>query len=174
MITEKECTQCGEVKPFDAYTKNRDGKYGLMAACKACRREHNNKWKAANPDKVKAWRDRYRAKASAKLKEAEYKARWEADNPDRVAFYSQRTRSQSRGILFMFTFDEWREWWGGDYEKRGGRSADDLVMARYNDSGPYVSWNCYKTTLADNVSGPRQTPWHNFRFERLNVSEGGA
>ena len=35
-MTTKECTKCGEVKPFDEYYKMKTGKFGLQAECKSC------------------------------------------------------------------------------------------------------------------------------------------
>lgn len=36
--TEKACSRCGEVKPFAAFWKQKDGAFGLQSHCKACRR----------------------------------------------------------------------------------------------------------------------------------------
>ena len=57
--------------------------------------------------------------------------------------------SAKRNIDFQFTYDEWIAWWGDDFDKRG-TAEDDLVMARFNDVGPYHPDNVYKTTYRAN------------------------
>lgn len=46
----KRCTKCGEIKPFDAFSKNKKNKqYGLQSACKACKTTYAKKQKEADP-----------------------------------------------------------------------------------------------------------------------------
>ena len=75
---------------------------------------------------------------------------WRESNPIRSAFLDQRCNAKSRGISFEFTFDEWVCWWAGDIDKRGC-GANDLVMARHGDAGPYHPDNVYKSTASDNA-----------------------
>ena len=74
---------------------------------------------------------------------------WRKKNPIKSAFLDQRCNARARGISFEFTFDEWVCWWAGDIDKRGC-GADDLVMARYGDVGPYHPDNVYKSKASDN------------------------
>lgn len=74
---------------------------------------------------------------------------WRESNPIRSAFLDQRCNAKARGISFEFTFDEWVCWWAGDIDKRGC-GADDLVMARHGDVGPYHPDNVYKSKASDN------------------------
>ena len=50
-------------------------------------------------------------------------------------------RAKTRGIEFLFSFDEWIEWWeqnlGSDWFERRGRRRNQYVMARKGDEGPY-------------------------------------
>lgn len=64
-------------------------------------------------------------------------------------FSQQRHRARHRGIEWCLTFAEWLAWWGGDLVRRG-RKANDLVMARPGDSGPYRIDNIVKLTNAQN------------------------
>ena len=58
-----------------------------------------------------------------------YKDRTEAAM--RRAYIGQRCRAKSRGIAFLFTFEQWRAWWLiDDRWGRRGRRADQLMMAR--------------------------------------------
>ncbi len=61
------------------------------------------------------------------------------------AFRSQRWTAQSRGIKFLFSFDEWVEWWesnlGPDWQLKRGCMKGLYVMARNGDKGPYTPYN---------------------------------
>ena len=60
-MSEKECTKCGEVKPFSEYHKNKVLKSGLRSECKACKNiyykankeiftENNKRHRENNPE----------------------------------------------------------------------------------------------------------------------------
>ena len=68
-----------------------------------------------------------------------------------IAFQDQRAGAQKRGIEWRFSFKAWLEWWGDDYEFRG-REGHQLVMARYEDTGPYEVGNVHKITAAQNMA----------------------
>lgn len=95
----------------------------------------------------------YRAKNPGKS--TKYNKRWIAKNPKHWAWCCQKQAAKRRGIEFNFTLDEWIEWWGDDWDRRG-RCKKELVMARYNDEGAYEINNIYKTTTAENVSEYQQ------------------
>ena len=79
-----------------------------------------------------------------------------------TAFRDQRAQAiKKRGIEWHFTFDEWLDWWGDDIVNRG-REKGKLVMARYNDTGPYHPDNVRKlefgmNTRESNLLNPRDT-----------------
>ena len=81
------------------------------------------------------------------------------------AFKLQRYNAQQRGVEFGFTYEAWIEWWGKDISKRG-RGADQLVMLRYGDEGPYSSSNCYK-----GIPSEREQV-HKLRWMRYRESGG--
>ncbi len=87
------------------------------------------------------YRLKNRERLDAQLRE------WQADNPERRAYSNQKAHAKSRGIEFLFTFEEWLDWWGDDFEQRG---KDGLMMCRYNDEGAYEPSNVYKGTALDN------------------------
>jgi len=64
-------------------------------------------------------------------------------------YTSQKGHAKHRGIEFNLTFEEWMDWWGDDFDKRG-RGKDDLVMARIGDTGPYELGNIKKITFSEN------------------------
>jgi len=48
----KTCTKCGVEKSFGEYYKHPNGKYGLQARCKSCRKKTTREHDKNNPDKV--------------------------------------------------------------------------------------------------------------------------
>ena len=69
-----------------------------------------------------------------------------------LAFTGQSRSAQNRGIAFEFTIKEWWEWWQTDNRwANRGRGRDKLVMARYNDEGPYKPSNTYCATGSQNI-----------------------
>lgn len=65
-------------------------------------------------------------------------------------FGMQRSSAKSRGIDWQFTYEQWLAWWGEDISKRG-LAADQLVMARHGDTGPYHPDNVKKLSGPDNT-----------------------
>lgn len=65
-----------------------------------------------------------------------------------LAYFAFRTHAghaKGKGVGFDFTFEEWCEWWidhlGPDWLGKRGKSRGQYVMARFEDKGPYASWN---------------------------------
>jgi hypothetical protein len=52
-ITSKVCTKCGEEKPLNEYSKQRNGKFGLTARCKKCDKDY----RGANKEHYKEYRE---------------------------------------------------------------------------------------------------------------------
>ena len=68
----------------------------------------------------------------------------------RQAWRDQKGSAIKRGIEWQFeSFEQWLDWWGDDIAFRGN-GANNLVMARYNDTGPYHPDNVKKITFGDN------------------------
>ena len=86
-------------------------------------------------------------------------------NKMKKAYTQQKGDAKKRGIEFKLTFEEWRNWWGNDFENRGVGS-DKLVMARYGDVGAYELSNIKKITFGDNCRESKgqfekgYTPWN--------------
>ena len=51
-MSEKECTKCGEVKPFSEYSKCKGGRFGLHAKCKACFSKYMKEWRPRKTKKI--------------------------------------------------------------------------------------------------------------------------
>jgi hypothetical protein len=46
----KTCTKCGQVKNLIEFSKGKNGKFGLQAKCKECKKLESKKWRENNPD----------------------------------------------------------------------------------------------------------------------------
>ncbi len=66
-----------------------------------------------------------------------------------IKWYQQKCDAASRNIEFYLTLDEWTDWWGSDFLRRGNKK-DDLCMCRYGDKGHYELGNIYKATMSQN------------------------
>lgn len=68
--SEKRCTKCGEVKPLDAFGREKRGKYGRRGECKTCHKiaygATHKAYYETNADRIRAReRARYQEKAEA-------------------------------------------------------------------------------------------------------------
>lgn len=70
----------------------------------------------------------------------------------RKAFRNQRRRAiKQRNISWQFDFEQWKTiWLTGDRWLRRGVGANDLVMSRIGDVGPYSPGNVIIQTQAEN------------------------
>lgn len=118
----KHCQQPNE-NPYSRYL------------CKPCKNAKERAARASDPDFVARKRENLR--------------RWREQNKARNGYIDQKANAKKRGIDFLFSYEEWLDWWGDDISRRFRRS-EGLVMARYNDSGPYHPDNVFKQTLGDN------------------------
>jgi hypothetical protein len=74
-----------------------------------------------------------------------------------------------RNIAFNLTIEEWWQWWQIDdrWSRRGNRG-NDLVMARFNDQGPYSLSNVYCATSSQNLQDKsRGEPRRKFLLLRI-------
>ena len=129
-----ECKKCDRWLPETEFHRSKNEARGYGYPCKSCKSEDEREARK-NPDMVARKRENLR--------------RWRLKNKKRSAYLDQKNNASSRGVEWQFDFDTWVEWWGDDFDGRGSRW-DWLVMARYNDIGPYSPENCYKATGAQN------------------------
>lgn len=67
-IVTKKCGKCGEVKPINAFTKNKDREYGVGSSCKTCHNKVSRNWQKANPEKVRQASQKYKKTHSERIK----------------------------------------------------------------------------------------------------------
>lgn len=84
-------------------------------------------------------------------------ARWVTKNRKRKCWLDQRATSKARGVEFNLTFEEYCEFWGDDFDKKGIKRYD-LCMCRYGDAGAYEVGNIYKDTNINNKMSPLPKP----------------
>jgi hypothetical protein len=70
--------------------------------------------------------------------------------PYKREFNMQKAAAKFHGCEWELTFEEWRDWWGDDIERRGRRK-HDLVMGRIDTTKPYRLDNIVKREHADNI-----------------------
>jgi hypothetical protein len=68
------------------------------------------------------------------------------------AYTQHKSNAKTRGVEFLFTFEQWRDWWiaTGKWEQRG-RGRGKYCMRRHGDIGPYSIDNVFCGTNEDNV-----------------------
>jgi hypothetical protein len=71
----------------------------------------------------------------------------------KTAYKWHKSNASKRGIAFLFTFEEWCNWWieTGKWEQRGV-GKDKYCMCRFNDIGAYELGNVYCATNSKNLS----------------------
>lgn len=65
-------------------------------------------------------------------------------------YRQQRLQAKQRGVEWLFTLDNWKDFWGEKLAFRGVKQ-DELCCCRYNDEGPYSPQNCYIDTNGENL-----------------------
>lgn len=68
------------------------------------------------------------------------------------AYTQHKSNAKMRGIDFLFTFEQWRDWWiaTGKWELRG-RGRGKYCMRRHGDIGAYSIDNVFCGTNEENV-----------------------
>jgi 5-methylcytosine-specific restriction endonuclease McrA len=99
VVVEKPCSRCGETKPLEQFSRQKLGKYGHRADCKACQRVYNTTWKHANQERTRATtRSHYEANREARLA---YNRAWNVANRDRTRAALRRYRAAHPKRLAM-------------------------------------------------------------------------
>lgn len=68
------------------------------------------------------------------------------------AYTQHKSNAKTRGVSFLFTFEQWRDWWiaTGKWELRG-RGRGKYCMRRHGDVGPYSIDNVFCGLNEENV-----------------------
>ena len=70
----------------------------------------------------------------------------------RKRYTQHKSNAKMRGVDFLFTFEEWKDWWvaTGKWEQRG-KLRGQYVMRRHGDIGPYAIDNVFCGVTEENV-----------------------
>lgn len=147
-----DCTKCNRTLPNESFHRASKETRGYAWWCKECKRDQEAAHRLGNPEKTARKRENLR--------------RWRLKNKQRSAYLDQKNNAQKRGIDFLFSFDEWVEWWGDDFDKRGCKLGE-LVMARAGDCGPYSPANVHKATCSENLAEYWGSLGHSINSDRL-------
>ena len=86
-------------------------------------------------------------------------------DPFRKGYTRSKADAKRRGIGFLFTYEEWKQWWldTGKWELRG-KTNGSYQMCRKNDTGSYCLENVYCDTVEANSAlphkgVPRRSEW---------------
>jgi 5-methylcytosine-specific restriction endonuclease McrA len=79
--TERECRECGEVKPLSEFSAHPRGKYGRRPRCKPCSRAYNKRYYREHNEEAKAARARYREENREFVREI--CRNWHYKNPEK-------------------------------------------------------------------------------------------
>lgn len=92
----KRCTQCGDEKALDQFSKSAIASDGLHTWCKACKAKRTREWMASNQQQIGA-RERARYAADGR-NEREQARRWHHDNRDRSLLSKRAWKLRQYGL----------------------------------------------------------------------------
>ena len=172
----KTCATCGEVKACSGFGVRRDrhGRAGLKASCKACGRAYWQRYYEAHHISVlpkQIGRSRVKTSPTALSRSREYtswrNAKERCFNPKHKTF----TYYGGRGITMC---PEWRDDFSRFLADMGPRLAG-TSLDRYPDpDGPYAPWNCRWATHREQQRNRRNNRLVTFNGETLCVADWEA
>ena len=92
-LTVRQCTKCGEEKPFSEFYARPHGLHGLRSSCKVCDRAGTKAWRLANPERAKESQAKWRRENPERQKELT--ERWRAEHPERVRAQIRRRTARN-------------------------------------------------------------------------------
>jgi len=91
----KRCSRCKEIKPIDDFGNLKRSKDGKGPTCKSCANKASQKWKEANPDRVK-----------------DYNEKWNKANPDHN---KEKSESYKLPYYIIYCLSNYREEYPGKH-----------------------------------------------------------
>lgn len=106
-VKSRICTKCGEEKPLEEFSRNKQGKYGRRAFCKACEHKiQNSPERLARRNELRKLRrenDEYRL--ARNLKDTETRHNNE-DSIKKALVRAAKARAKKKGIPFDITIED--------------------------------------------------------------------
>ena len=94
-MSVKACSKCGEVKPLEDYSPDKQNKDGRQSACKTCKAASQRAYRKANPEKEAARKRAYQQ--ANKEKATATKRAWRQANPEKANAAQERRRARKEG-----------------------------------------------------------------------------
>lgn len=90
------------------------------------------------------------------------------------SYNMQRYAAKKRNVDFRLSFDEWLDLWvsSGKLDKRG-RGRGKYCMARFNDSGPYATYNVQIIKHTKNTSDAHYNDRAPIRAIKMSIAMKG-
>jgi len=120
-MPSKACPRCETDKPTSDFNKDATSRDGLQGYCKSCIKAYQVAYRAANPEKVKAY--------SVSM----------AQTPA-GRFTSYKKGAKTRGILFSLSMEDFMSFWQVDCSYCGGAIAT-IGLDRVDNSAGYEIGN---------------------------------
>lgn len=86
------CRKCGQEKPLEEFAKNKGCVLGRTHTCKQCEAERYRKWRAANPEKIREIRHKWR-EANTEKERQRYR-KWYAANTEKLLEMKRKYREE--------------------------------------------------------------------------------
>ena len=151
----KTCTRCGEVKPLEAYSRDRRTADGRRSRCKTCQRSESAAWRESHPDYHSAWYSSHKALKSTL--NAAYRAR----HPEVDWEGGYRSRARKFGfepVVERFTRAELTARYGDACAHCGGPFEQlDHYPVPVSRGGPHTLDNCRPSCGACNLESWKGT-----------------
>lgn len=96
-IDTKECRQCHQVKPLDAFSKVSRNKDGLNTICRECHAAYQREWRRNNPGKAAAYSRKYYSEHVDEHRE--YSKRYYAEHREECLARSRAWSQANRELL---------------------------------------------------------------------------
>lgn len=103
--TEKRCSKCGEIKPLDAFAKQRSRKDGRRSHCRSCIAAQQATKKGEYAARHRRWYKNHQAlivqrsrqwRADNRERHRAYSREWQADHPEQARATQQRWYAENR------------------------------------------------------------------------------
>jgi 5-methylcytosine-specific restriction endonuclease McrA len=102
MFGEKRCVKCGETKPIDRFSIDKQMKSGRCSYCKDCRNNYAEKNRGKIIENKRTWQQKNPGKVY------QYIQRFLRKHPGKRVEYRHTRRAREMGVGEMFTAEEWQ------------------------------------------------------------------
>lgn len=153
-MNTKTCTQCGETKPLDGFSKAKGGRYGVRATCKPCRAEYIRRYREKNRDEIREKQRRHYEANRDKIMERH--RRYQEVNRDEVREQKRRYYKANRDKILEYQrgYQEANRDKKLEYERRYREENRDILkvqISKYRREAQEI------TEMFATV--PKYTPW---------------